>query len=130
MIQQSQPGTSKKAQNPESKSGSESVAPQDVDGFTTPIPTIPLEVCCSSAANFLMDLFSHFNNSKRIIFENSNFSPLWELTGELFGDIQIGKKIGSLMVQCHYALEDFSDADFEDFTEYLQDFSLGEDTTH
>ena len=49
--------------------------------------------------------------------------------GELFGDIRIGKKIGSLMVQCLYALEDFSFADFEDFTEYLQDISLDEDTT-
>ena len=92
---QSQTGTSRKAQNPESKSGSESVASQDADGFPTPISTIPLEVCCSSAANFLMDLLSQFNNSKRIIFENSNFSPLWEPIGERFGGIQIGKKIGS-----------------------------------
>ena len=34
------------------------------------------------------------------------------------------------MVQCLYALEDFSLADFEDFTEYLQDISLDADTTH
>ena len=78
-----------------------------------------------------MDLLSQFNNSKRITFENSNLSPLWEPTGEFFGDLRIGKKIGSIimMVNCFYALEDFSYADFDayDFTEYLQDLSLDED---
>ena len=42
---QSQTGTSRKAQNPESKSGSESVASQDADVFTTPSRSL---LCFSS----------------------------------------------------------------------------------
>ena len=35
-----------------------------------------------------------------------------------------------MIVQCLYALEKFSYADFDDFAEYIQDVSLDEDTSH